>query len=132
MIWRFITHPTRAAILAMVVALSGTYLFARTVEQRALQNSHQLPTPPDWFEPAPVKDQATLQQGRRLFMKSCAHCHGIDAEGDEGPDLHDLQVSDRYISNMIRHGIKGEMPSFAKKHTTEDIRMLIAYLRTLE
>jgi mono/diheme cytochrome c family protein len=68
---------------------------------------------------------------RALFLNSCAHCHGADARGDEGPDLHDLQVSDRYIANTIRRGIKGEMPSFARKHDDADISALLANERSL-
>ena len=26
------------------------------------------------------------QKGYTLFMMNCAHCHGADARGDEGPD----------------------------------------------
>jgi cytochrome c peroxidase len=32
--------------------------------------------------------------GRKLFLKNCAHCHGADASGDEGPDLHRLDWTD--------------------------------------
>ena len=63
---------------------------------------------------------------------SCAHCHGADATGDEGPDLHGVQVSDRYIARVVSHGIKGEMPSFAKKHGTADIARHTAYVGLLE
>ena len=58
---------------------------------------------------------ALAARGRALFLLSCAHCHGADAAGDEGPDLHNIEASDRYISNMIARGIKGEMPSFRKE-----------------
>ncbi|MBV9126841.1 MAG: c-type cytochrome, partial [Verrucomicrobia bacterium] len=30
------------------------------------------------------------EKGRQLFLQSCAHCHGDDARGDDGPDLHNL------------------------------------------
>jgi mono/diheme cytochrome c family protein len=59
-------------------------------------------------------------QGRHLFPMNCAHCHGDDARGDEGPDLHDA-----HIHEVITAGIKGEMPS------DSDVRQLIVYLRTL-
>ncbi len=81
----------------------------------------------------PPSSPALISQGRALYLSSCAHCHGADATGDEGPDLHDAQVSDRYISNVITHGIKGEMPSFKKKLGREDIvRELTAYVRSLD
>ncbi len=73
-----------------------------------------------------------VAQGRSLFLASCAHCHGADATGDEGPDLHNVQVSDRYISNIITHGIKGEMPSFKKKLGKEEILRLTAYVRSMD
>lgn len=84
-----------------------------------------------WLEPVTPTSPALVTQGRKLFLGSCAHCHGADATGDEGPDLHDLQVSDRYIAHMIKFGEPHEMPSFAKKHGPPDITALTAYVRSL-
>ena len=74
---------------------------------------------------------ADAEQGKHLFLMNCAHCHGDDARGDEGPDLHELHRSDARIHEVITAGIKGEMPSFGKKLGDPDVRQLIAYLRTL-
>jgi mono/diheme cytochrome c family protein len=52
-----------------------------------------------------------------LFLKNCAHCHGADAHGDDGPDLHGLDFSDDWIAGKLQ-------PS--------DIEALIAYLHTLK
>jgi mono/diheme cytochrome c family protein len=60
---------------------------------------------------------------------NCAHCHGDDARGDEGPDLHNLHRSDARIHEVITVGIKGEMPSFGKKLGDPDVRQLIANQR---
>ena len=70
--------------------------------------------------------------GRALFLKNCAHCHGADARGDDGPDLHGLDLSDEWIANRIRKGKKGQMTAFAGKLQPADIDALIAYLRTLK
>src|SRR5215510_6466344 len=43
--------------------------------------------------------------GYTLFMANCAHCHGDDARGDEGPDLHGLTKSNARISSTIKNGI---------------------------
>jgi len=43
----------------------------------------------------------------------------------------DLAKSDARITTIIKVGIKGEMPAFAKKFTDSDVQALIAYLRTL-
>lgn len=74
---------------------------------------------------------ALVQRGRALFVQSCTHCHGHDATGDEGPDLHRLRISDAHIALLLQHGLKGEMPSFAQKHDAADVAALTAYLRTL-
>src|SRR5215469_18536034 len=42
--------------------------------------------------------------GRKLFLRNCAHCHGADASGDEGPDLHNLDWTDQKITTRIRNG----------------------------
>ena len=70
--------------------------------------------------------------GRMLFLKNCAHCHGADARGDEGPDLHKLEVSDEWIANRIRNGKAGEMTAFAGKLQPTEINRLVGYLRTLK
>jgi mono/diheme cytochrome c family protein len=75
------------------------------------------------------------EHGRSLFLRSCAHCHGDDAHGngsdEDGPDLYRLRISDARIAVVIRKGIPDEMPSFAKKHSGQDIADLTAYLRSL-
>ena len=71
-------------------------------------------------------------QGYTLFMMNCAHCHGNDARGDEGPDLHGVTKSDSRIASMIKNGVKGEMPKFGSKLSDADVQALIAFVRTLD
>ena len=71
-------------------------------------------------------------KGYTLFMMNCAHCHGNDARGDEGPDLHGVTKSDARIASMIKNGVKGEMPKFGAKLSETDIQALIAFVRTLK
>jgi len=72
------------------------------------------------------------QAGASLFGRNCAHCHGDDAKGDEGPSLYDLTRSNARIATIIKEGIKGEMPKFGSKLSEADIQSLIAFLRTLK
>ena len=78
----------------------------------------------------------SAEHGRRLFVQSCAHCHGDDARGNgedgDGPDLFALRISNARIATVIHGGIPDEMPSFAKKHGPADIADLTGYLRTLQ
>lgn len=77
----------------------------------------------------------SIERGRRLFVQSCAHCHGDDAHGSgedaDGPDLFGLRIGNARIAAVIHGGIPEEMPSFAKKHGADDIADLTGYLRTL-
>lgn len=77
---------------------------------------------------APV---VSVKYGRALFLKNCAHCHAADASGDEGPDLHNLDWTDKQVADRIRNGKKGQMTAFAGKLKTTEIESLIAYLHTL-
>jgi len=100
---------------------------------RTARVSMGLPSIPTSAQAATITQNMTTEaaQGRHLFLMNCAHCHGDDARGDEGPDLHNLRKSDERIRQQIIDGVKGEMPSFAKKLNDSDIRALTAYLRTL-
>ena|SRR5690349_19573022 len=75
---------------------------------------------------------AEARHGQSLFGRNCAHCHGEDARGDEGPDLHNLKKSDARITKVVTQGIKGEMPAFGTKFSDDDVKAVIAFLRTLK
>jgi mono/diheme cytochrome c family protein len=121
-----------AAILAAMLAMACAYGASLGLRHAESRVSRQQATPEDWFGSATPTSPALVSEGRKIFLSSCAHCHGADATGDEGPDLHDVWVSDRYISNIITHGIKGEMPSFRKKLGRDDITRLTGYIRSLD
>jgi mono/diheme cytochrome c family protein len=124
-------RPALRGVLAASLALLMAYALALGLRRHEAAFSHQQPTPEAWFvAPAPTS-VLLLKSGRALFLSSCAHCHGADATGDEGPDLHGLEASDRYVAMTITRGIKGEMPSFRKKLAAPDIAKLTAYLRSL-
>lgn len=119
------------ALLAAGVALSSAFALGAVLRREAARSSQQQPAAERWFEPPTPTSPGLVARGRALFLDSCAHCHGADARGDEGPDLHEVQVSDRYIGNIVTHGIPHEMPSFAKKLGAPEIGALTAYIRSL-
>jgi len=124
----------RAFLVALVVssiALSGAFGLASQIRKQARAVSHEQPQSTKQVPRPNLPIEEARQEGRKLFLNSCAHCHGEDARGDEGPDLHGLEVSDRRIATVIKRGIKGEMPSFAKKHSDAEISLLLVYLRSL-
>lgn len=83
-------------------------------------------------QPPVDSSPTTLESGRTLFLKNCAHCHGADAEGDEGPDLHQLDWTAEQITTRIRNGKKGQMTAFAGKLSPEQINEIVTYLITLK
>jgi len=97
------------------------------------KNQRKAPAASDATEALAIPPAGTPERrGYDLFMLNCAHCHGNDARGDEGPDLHGVTKSDTRIASLIKNGIKGEMPKFAAKLNDADIQTLIAFVRSLK
>jgi mono/diheme cytochrome c family protein len=78
---------------------------------------------------APVAPAAA---GRMFFVNNCAVCHGTTGQGDDGPNLHGLKLSDAAITSIVAKGFKGQMPAFQSKLKAQDVKALIAYLRILK
>lgn len=77
-------------------------------------------------------NSAAFIAGRTLFLKNCAHCHGADGHGDEGPDLHQIDWTDEEIATRIRNGKKGQMTAFAGKLNASEIQSVVSYVRSLK
>lgn len=119
------------ALLAAGLSLGGALLLAGPIKM--MTGSATAPTTAS-SQPASSEIAATpelVNQGRQFYEMTCAQCHGDDAHGDEGPDLHNLSISNARIATTIKKGIKGEMPTFAKKYNDAQIAALISYLRSL-
>jgi mono/diheme cytochrome c family protein len=124
----------RATILAVATSafvLGLTFGLApalRSSQTDASRNAQKVTRP----EKLTVNSVGLAEQGYNLFDRNCAHCHGEDARGGEGPTLYNLAMSDGRIAKRIKEGIKGEMPKFDGKFNDLDIATLIVYLRTLK
>lgn len=119
-----------AALAVSGLIVSATLGFARFMQ--TMQNSPASTIAKATKQPFDAVKQPLAAQGAKLFSLNCAHCHGIDATGDEGPDLHGLTKSDSRLKSIILNGVKGEMPAFNKKLKDEDAQALVAFLRTLK
>jgi mono/diheme cytochrome c family protein len=109
------------AFIASAVSLLTTFgvgVILRTASSAKQSESHSI-------------NAENTAQGRRLFVKHCAECHGYDGRGGEGSDLHNLRAGDALIRQVIGGGIKGEMPAYGKALSEADVRALTTYLRTL-
>ena len=118
-----ITLGAVAGLAAIGIALAAGELFQTKPAATSNGAEETLEIPP----------AGTLaNQGYKLFMNNCAHCHGVDATGDEGPDLRGVTKSDAKIASYIKNGIKGEMPKFGQKLSDADVQALIAFIRSLK
>ena len=113
-----------AAVITSVVILVGTFTGGGIY-----RNRYETETQPGT---KPLAAENLAVKGRSFFFQSCAHCHGRDADGGEdAPSLLKLQISGAHMALVVQSGIKGEMPSFAKKYSAQDTAAIVAYLKTL-
>jgi mono/diheme cytochrome c family protein len=97
---------------------------------------------PARLEAAAAADlEASVSAGQELYAINCASCHGLKGEGVDAPALNSKallsSVSDDQLLSLIRTGVPlTEMPawgqSFGGSLTDEDVRQVIAFLRSWE
>lgn len=94
----------------------------------------------------PLADASTLRQdvpGRGLYLEHCKICHGIQGVPSKLvarrfakiPDLTDPlflgKRSDDSILVVLQNGIGRDMKSFSDKLSTDEMRAVVAYVRSL-
>ncbi|NJL86880.1 MAG: cytochrome c [Leptolyngbyaceae cyanobacterium SM1_1_3] len=70
-------------------------------------------------------------RGALIFQMNCAVCHGFEAAGEVGPDLHGVSERKSKV-NLIRQVTSGQtppMPQFQPK--AKDMADLLEYLESL-
>jgi mono/diheme cytochrome c family protein len=90
---------------------------------------------------------AAAADGKELWDKNCAACHGKDGKGETKmgkkvgcKDYSDAkaqaEVTDEKILKVIKEGLtedgKDKMKSFAEKVNDEEAKAIVAYFRTLK
>ncbi len=115
---------TRTFVTTLVVALT---MAGAVLNQSEASNDATLKTDP-------------LAQGKRLFTRHCAGCHGPGGKGDGykllGPDPANLTApatrkqSDSALLATIHEG-KPNMPSWKGLLSERDIQNVLAYIRSL-
>jgi mono/diheme cytochrome c family protein len=84
----------------------------------------------------------TAEAGKALYMQGCANCHGLDGSGAAMrammPKLGDLtsaemhgRMKDADIETLITNG-RDKMPPFGSVFKPDQIKSIIAYVRTLK
>ena len=79
-------------------------------------------------------------QSADIFKAKCAMCHGADGAGSamgKKMGAHDFtgaevqKMSDAELTDVINNG-KNKMPKYADKLKPEEVKGLVAYIRTLK
>jgi cytochrome c oxidase cbb3-type subunit III len=73
-------------------------------------------------------------EGKRLFAQNCSGCHGVDAGGGDGPDLHGVlaRLGDPAVQDIIRRGIPGTAMPGSSTISERETVSIVAYIRTLD
>jgi cytochrome c oxidase cbb3-type subunit 2 len=78
----------------------------------------------------PYKADATIiSEGREIYEKNCAACHGVNLEGGVGPALTSINKPDAEIFKIIYSGVQtAGMPSFGDNLGTDRIWKLTTFI----
>ena len=84
---------------------------------------------------------AFAADGAAVYKAKCASCHGPDGKGEtsigKSMKLRSLgsadvqKITDADLAKVISDG-KGKMPAYKGKLTADEIKALVAYIRTLK
>ena len=88
-------------------------------------------TPSDPYVQSVLQLTGDASRGHDIFQLNCATCHGLEAAGEVGPDLHD--VSERKSrAALITQVISGQTPPMPQFQPNQrDMADLLAFLETL-
>jgi len=72
-----------------------------------------------------------IAMGKQLYAANCASCHGVDASGQLGPNLHGVvqRLGEPGVFGVIRNG-RGAMPPVSSINDAR-VWQVIGYVRTL-
>jgi mono/diheme cytochrome c family protein len=121
----------RRAIIVLTLAIAGVGIFTGGL---------------GWVLTDP-RPPAGASRGERLYYAYCVECHGRDGRGSWRAALFLLRPgnladparmnahSDQYLFDIVKHGGaplgRPGMPAFGYHMSDDDIRALVAHLRTL-
>jgi mono/diheme cytochrome c family protein len=83
--------------------------------------------------PEVTVDDPELVQGREVYVRSCASCHGSSGGGGLGPKLSEGAVTDSFPTiadqiELIANG-RGTMPSYTGRLSPEEMQAVARYTR---
>ena len=127
----------RSSTLVIVAALFSlaAFSFALLAQSQAANNAPGIARGSETAPSGPSANEI-LENGKRIFLRDCAHCHGQRGDGvsfnmrtlHPAPfDLTSFQLSESYIRHVVREGLPGsDMPAW-HLGSEEEVRDVSAY-----
>ncbi|HEV8483415.1 MAG TPA: cytochrome c [Blastocatellia bacterium] len=121
---------------ALSIALLVAVIVARGEQQSRRSEAEKLKNPLP-------SDGASIEEGKKLYGRHCASCHGPAGKGDGGMALSggtpanltdetwDHGSSDGEIFVVIRDGTSTDMEAYKEKLTEKQIWHLVNFIRSL-
>jgi len=82
-----------------------------------------------------LPQSAHAQDAAAIYKSKCAMCHGADGKKTAGHDFTSAAVqkeSDAELTAVITDGKPPKMPKYGDKLKPEEVKGLVAYIRTLK
>jgi mono/diheme cytochrome c family protein len=129
----------RLLTLAFIVFVMAGAIVA---QQSHPVEPHRHPEAQKIKNPVP-SDAASIEEGRKLYLRHCASCHGPQAKGDGSMALAggtpsnlvdeewDHGSSDGEVFVVIRDGTSADMESYKDRLSEKQIWQVINFLRSL-
>ena len=103
---------------------------------------HRHPEAQKLKNPIPA-DQSAIEEGRKVFQRNCASCHGPSGKGDGSmalaggtpsnltDEIWDHGSSDGEVFVVIRDGTTSDMEPYKDRLTEKQMWQLVHYIRSL-
>ncbi len=84
-------------------------------------------------DPTEQMTPAEIESGKLNFQGSCGECHGVDASGGVGPNLHGVvqKRGPQGVFDIIRRGLPGTAMAPVSSLNDKRAWQVVAYLKTL-
>jgi cytochrome c oxidase cbb3-type subunit 2 len=74
---------------------------------------------------------AAIQEGKEIYDKQCAQCHGIELQGGMGPGANDMNVQEAGLFQAVFSGIPNDgMPAFGTSLGQERVWKTVTFIQS--
>jgi mono/diheme cytochrome c family protein len=120
---------------ARALAVAGLWMIASAVLAPVQADDPTVPASPMAGQGQAGSDNGAAApiDGKTLFATTCGFCHEDGGrKPGRGPQLAGTERSDEFIINRITNGKPGKMPAFGRAYSPEQIKQILAYIRSLQ